>query len=557
MIKVFLVEDEIIMREGIKKTIDWEKEGFLFVGEASDGELAYSMIQKTKPDILITDIKMPFMDGLELSRLVKQELPDVKIIILSGYDEFEYAKEGIDIGITEYLLKPIAGAKLLEAVKKVGQTVLKEQEYQKVFDKERLANAQLARQKFFRRLVFGKDTASALLKEGREIGMDLAANRYNILLFQIFAGEEAGQHVDKQKALDIKKQSAAVSAEAGMDMEKQNAAALAIEKSTKDMPEILLFELGIEGWAFILKEIGERPMEEISADFQKKLADIMERYSGLEYFGGAGKPVERVSELSKCFEEAERAFAYRYLEKRNQIIVSGEFTERHCVDEDFDIGSLEISKLDRRITERFLKTGLKSEVHDFVDEYFESFGEQSMKSLMFRQYVIMDMYFAARALLEEIGYAADVLQERCGDFQAMAAAFSAEESSKQCLINILETAIELREAVSKKKYHSLLADAKSFIEQHYDDENISLNLAAANVNLSPNHFSSIFSQEMGQTFIEYLTHVRMEKAKELLRTSSMKTAEIAFAVGYKDPHYFSYLFKKTQECTPKEFRSRA
>ena len=112
MIKVFLVEDEIVMREGIKNNIDWEREGFEFVGEASDGELAYPLIQKARPDILITDIKMPFMDGLELSRLVKQEMPDIKIIILSGYDEFAYAKEAIKIGITDYLVKPIAGAKL-------------------------------------------------------------------------------------------------------------------------------------------------------------------------------------------------------------------------------------------------------------------------------------------------------------------------------------------------------------------------------------------------------------------------------------------------------------
>ena len=132
MLKVFLVEDEIVMREGIKKNIQWEKEGFEFVGDASDGELAYPLIQKTKPDILITDIRMPFMDGLELSRLVKQELPDIKIMILSGYDEFEYAKEAIKIGITDYLVKPISGAKLLEAVKKVAQ-VIEEEKEQKEF----------------------------------------------------------------------------------------------------------------------------------------------------------------------------------------------------------------------------------------------------------------------------------------------------------------------------------------------------------------------------------------------------------------------------------------
>ena len=124
--KVFLVEDEIIMREGIRNNIDWKKEGFEFVGEASDGELAYPLIQDSKPDILITDIRMPFMDGLELSRRVKQEMPDIKIIVLSGYDEFEYAREGIRIGISEYLLKPIDGNKLLEADTSVAQLIRSE-----------------------------------------------------------------------------------------------------------------------------------------------------------------------------------------------------------------------------------------------------------------------------------------------------------------------------------------------------------------------------------------------------------------------------------------------
>ena len=104
MIKVFLVEDEAIIRRGIKKNVEWEKNGFEFVGEAGDGEYAYPQTLKTEPDILITDIKMPFMDGLELSHLVKKILPNTKIIILSGYNEFEYAKEAITIGFSESLL---------------------------------------------------------------------------------------------------------------------------------------------------------------------------------------------------------------------------------------------------------------------------------------------------------------------------------------------------------------------------------------------------------------------------------------------------------------------
>ena len=103
MLKIFLVEDEFVVREGIKNNVDWEAHGYDFCGEASDGELAYSMIQKEKPDIVITDIRMPFMDGLTLSKLIKKEMPWIEIIILTGHAEFEYAKEGIKIGVAQYL----------------------------------------------------------------------------------------------------------------------------------------------------------------------------------------------------------------------------------------------------------------------------------------------------------------------------------------------------------------------------------------------------------------------------------------------------------------------
>ena len=535
MLKVFLVEDEVVVREGIKNNICWEREGFEFAGEASDGELAYPLIQKTRPDILITDIKMPFMDGLELSRLVKQEMPDVKIIVLSGYDEFEYAKEGISIGITDYLVKPISGNQLLEAVKKVGKLVEEEQEQRKfleTFEKERLENTQLARQKFFRSLVSGTKPVSVLLKEGREIGMELAANRYNILLFQIFAGDGSE----------------------GYD-EEENRVTKAIEEMTEQIPGVLMIELGLEGWAFILKETREKELLQVQNDFLKKLVETLHSHETVEYFGGLGREAGRLSELGRCFEEANRAFAYRYLKKRNQIIDSSQETEPETKEEDIKLDALDVKQLDRRVTESFLKTGLKSQIPHFLDKYFQSLGEKNVQSVLFRQYVTIDLYFAAVGQIQQLGYESGDLVERCGDFQSMTSIFSTVEQTKDYLKKVLEAALELRETVARRKYSSLLKDAKAFIRENYDNEDISLNMTAASVNLSPNHFSTIFSQETGKTFIEYLTSVRMEKARELLRGTSMKTAEIAFAVGYKDPHYFSYLFKKTQDCTPREFRA--
>lgn len=151
MIRVFLVEDEILIRNGIKNSIEWDKEGYQFAGEASDGELALPMILKEKPDILITDIRMPFMTGLELSSLVKKELPDIKIIILSGYDDFDYAKDAINIGVARYLLKPVSSAKLLENLKEISEQILqehKEKELKEEYLREMSENEELKKMKF-------------------------------------------------------------------------------------------------------------------------------------------------------------------------------------------------------------------------------------------------------------------------------------------------------------------------------------------------------------------------------------------------------------------------
>ena len=130
MYSVFAVDDEPIVLEGIRSKIDWEGSGFVFVGEATDGEIALSMIQELKPDILITDIKMPFMDGLELSATIKKTQPWIKIIILSGHDEFDYAKKAISIGIEDYLLKPFTSEEVIESLKKVAAQIDKERTHQ-------------------------------------------------------------------------------------------------------------------------------------------------------------------------------------------------------------------------------------------------------------------------------------------------------------------------------------------------------------------------------------------------------------------------------------------
>ena len=153
MIKVFLVEDEKIIRKSIKNNVKWEENGFEFAGEAPDGEMALPMIEKLHPDIVITDIKMPFMDGLTLARLAKKEIPGLKVVILSGYDDFNYAKQAIGIGVEDYLLKPITKNALIERLSEIRSRYEHEKtqkEYYEKFQREMQAYEKNSSRDFLR-----------------------------------------------------------------------------------------------------------------------------------------------------------------------------------------------------------------------------------------------------------------------------------------------------------------------------------------------------------------------------------------------------------------------
>ena len=537
-IKVFLVEDEMVIRRGIKNSIDWEKEGYIFCGEAIDGELAYPMIIKEKPDILITDIRMPFMDGLELCKLVKKELPNIKILILSGYDEFDYAKEAIRLGVTEYLLKPISSGKLLEALNGVSESIRREKEDKDLVRKymeEMRENTEHEKQKFFEQMIAGNLSMADALETGKKYEMNLSAGMYNLLLFRFTLGEE------NRKSGEL-----------------LGEAEYAIEKLTERLEYVFEFQRGVEGWAFLLMADNEEQMSERVKELSKDLEEIMKNYSTIAYFGGIGQPVARLRELEESFREAERALAARFTMELNRIISVEDIRMAQNVDtlDDIEITSFGEIEKTRTMLEKFLNNGAEDEIDEFVDVYINELPEENLKSVLMRQYIIMDAYIVMMSFCEKIEGIEGEMQAQSEELKNSMKTSQTLEEIKNYIRMLLKKIIGVRDTISGRRYSDIIEIAKDQIRKTYMSDEISLNTIAAEVGMSPSYFSSIFSKEMGKTFVEYLTEIRMDRAKELLMCSSMKTSEIGYEVGYKDPHYFSYIFKKTQNCTPKEFRAR-
>lgn len=218
--------------------------------------------------------------------------------------------------------------------------------------------------------------------------------------------------------------------------------------------------------------------------------------------------------------------------------------------EDFDINNVNPKQIDRSKVKEFLKQGDKEETIYFVKGFFQGLGPKAMKSNIFRQYIVMDVYFCVVEFLEEL----QLPREEIEPLDVMSEAMQSEEKAMEYVTGIIQKALELREKTASNRYSDVVDEVQRYIEENYADENLSLNLLASHVNFSPNHLSMIFSQQTGQTFIKYLTDFRMNKAKELLRCTGKKSSVISMEVGYKDPHYFSYLFKKTQGMTPTQYR---
>ena len=409
--KVFLVDDEIVIREGIRESFPWEDTPYTLVGEAPDGEMALPMIRDTNPDIVITDIKMPFMDGLELCRVLRVQMPWVGIIVLSGYDEFEYARQCINLGVREYLLKPINAADLKEALDKVSKQITEE--------RKQLEHASSLRARM------GND--GKFLKE-KLLGS----------LFTDEAMEEDAEGVLKQLA-------------------------------SMGCPLPAPFYTVIDA-AFNPTTTGQ---ESIS---------ILTDSSNGSVHASPGRVGTRLLVLGETMEDTEEK-AYSFATSMVQEL------------ERADCDTIRIG------------------IGDIVDT-----PEQIIKSFKSARHI--------RHLL-------------------------VERKEENALILGVREMRDVNEDMP-----SVINEAKLYMSQNYSNPNLMLPDVADAVNMSKSRFSAVFSQTTGQTFTEYLIHLRLGKAKELLRNTNYKNSQIAHETGYNDSHYFSYIFKKNTGMTPSEYRAQ-
>ena len=529
LLKVFLVEDETVIREGLRDRMPWDQFGYRFVGEAADGEMALPLIRKTMPDVLITDIKMPFMDGLSLSKIISKEFPKMKIIIISGYDDFEYARQAIEVGVDQYLLKPVTKMKLKNVLLELKEKIEQDQEqedYRTQFQNEIQEYEQFSRRRFMEKILEGELSVKEIYDEAQRQSIEITAAGYNLLFLYL-------QEKNKEKMAGF--------------LRKQDE----VLHYFLRYPQYLLFRWNVNSYGVLIK--GEMSqLEELTdqcVEFVKKTCGSEEQ---LEWYVAAGKPVERLSRLSQCYQGVNHNFAYRFMVPGLHVLTEETLGSYVNAQGENRLDGVDSSQLNPEIIKDFLTKGSSGEIQEFVQSYLQNMSK-ALESRMFRDYVVLHIRFTTIMYLESIGVSKEEYSQKIeGKYQDMNIKASQVGAY---FVDILRAAVDIRDAKSKSQGTSAMKKVLDFIDQNCYNENFSLNDVAEAVNMSANYLSATFSQSMQKTFVEYVTGKRMERAKKLLRETDRSSGEIAQEVGYKDPHYFSYVFKKNQGCSPREYRS--
>jgi two-component system response regulator YesN len=520
--KVFLVEDEVVTREGIRDNVDWKANGFEFFGEATDGDMALPLIQAIKPDVLITDIKMPFMDGLQLCKIIRERMPWVKVIILSGHDEFEYAQEAIKLGVNEYLLKPITVQEMHKVLQKIARQLDHEKNEQENLIKLRgqlEENQAILRERLLLQVVTGSITSTEAIEKGQPLGLDLVARCYSIVILKI-------EMRDRSEKFDYDEYQQVQRIVSGL---------------IGNNPDIYLLKKDWEEMVLLMKGNIPKYLEEESNLLLGSIKSELEN-TGYRLSIGVGSQKNRIADIYQSFLEAFVSIqntADREKGNANQVVEKAE-----------------LLKINKSAVETYLNCGVKEDCEEFFNTYIQPLSETALKSYLIKNYIFMDVVLATAKLVNDLGGNIDIVIPELNSIETILADISTIEQLKDQTCKILVKALSFRDSQTSGQHTRVIGQAKEYIDKHYMESNLSLYEVASRVNLSSSHFSVVFSQGTCQTFKEYLTTTRINKAKEILRSTSLSSNDISYQVGFNDPHYFSYVFKKNTGFSPTEFRSQ-
>lgn len=525
--KILLVDDEEEVRTSIIKKIDWQKVGFQVVGDAENGLDAMEKIEQLEPDVVLTDIRMPYMNGLDLAEHLQKTRPSVKVVIFSGFDDFEYAKQAIKLNIMEYILKPVNAEEMIEILLRMKQTL--DEEVQHLRDITSLQesfrkNLTILRENFLSNLVKGRVEKADIAILMEEYGLSLQNGRCwvsaKVMVRDVVA--------DSWKSRNL------------------------LSVSVRRLLEDRLENFGIQscfhrpsGICVIAALESEQQLSELTALFSDVCREAR-KILNCTIVIGIGRVVDRLDNIHKSYGEAREAVAYSAT-AGDVVFISDVETKTDTL--------LRLDEKDEKELTYALKFSDEEIIQSCVESICGRMKNVEVAQTGYQAYII-DILSVILRVVQKSGLDEKIVFGEYADYNGVLTGICNAQSMEKWLCDVC---FAISGSLVKERVgttQSMIEKAKQYIKENYANSALSLEMVCSHLHISTAYFSTMFKKEVGESYISYLTGIRMEQAAILLKNTEEKTYLIAAQVGYDEPNYFSYVFKKKYGVSPNKFRGK-
>lgn len=529
--RIMLVDDEEEVRKAIIRNMDWEKLGFTVVGDAENGEDALEKLEQWEPDVVITDIRMPYMDGLTLTARIREKYPSMKILIFSGYDDFEYAKQAIKLNVTEYILKPVNSEELSVILKRIRVSLDEEIEQRRNIDSLRssyLGSLPILRELFLNNLVHGT------------VDMETAAVRfeeYGISILDARKWLAAVIHVGQVEQIETKELSM-----------HQELIPISVRGLVEDCLQtycrctIFTSPEGITVIAAIDENNTQTGLINLFHDICKESRRVLE--VGITI--GVGHSCDRLQDIGEAYRSAVDALGYRAIVGEGKTIYINDV-------EPVSRGKLRLDAKDEEELTAAIKFGSAQTIDGILRRLSVCMEDVKVHARQYQLYMLSIANCLFR-LMQQYDLDMNEMFDSKEQYEDMLAGICKREEFAD---RIIPVACRMNEAMNRERDNTtrrVMDQAKEYIREHYAKPELSVEMLCRYLHMSPAYFSTVFKKETGQSYVNYLTEVRLKKAVELLNETDDKTYMIAQKVGYQEQNYFSYVFKKKYGVSPTKYR---
>jgi len=523
---VLLVDDEEEVINVIMKKLDWESLGFHIAGYAKNGVEALDMAEELKVDVVMTDIKMPYMDGLTLAKKLKEQYKNIKVIIFSGFDEFEYAREAIKIEAEEYILKPINSDELETLFKRIKKSLDEELDAQRNIDLLKAYYDEalpMLRDHFFISLLDGCITRTQFERHMSDYKINFNAEHYLATILHVTTPDESEELDQTLLSMAVRRMAED-------------------ELKGRDMCHVVPYL----GDIVVITGMNRDDLKDFT-DTMDMLCKLAKRVCNATVTAGIGYLCDELIQLPTSFAGARNAVSYRALYGTGRAINISEIDPMEESDTLW-----EESYIDDIVKK--IKMGQEQPLYESINQFMDRLENTRMT---IQKYQIIIMEIVTEIFRLGVNNQVDMESLVEGDTSSYAknlASQSPETFKRWLFTNCSSLMLKLNDK-RKNSSKSFAETAIEYVRDHYADTELGIDSMCSELNVSAAYFSTMFKKETGKTFINYLTDYRMLKAADLLLQGNDKTYIIAEKVGYSDPNYFSYAFKKQYGISPSKYRA--